>query len=119
MQQARLPNNFREIFLKQHSFRSIVCPHERQGRVFGFAQSVEQAAAPITAFLIGPIAQFVFIPFMTKGRGVELIGSWYGTGDGRGIGLVFIIAGIIGLITTIITQHSKASKNLSVAYQEK
>ncbi len=31
-----------------------VIPPERQGRVFGFAQSVEQAASPITAFLIGP-----------------------------------------------------------------
>ena len=30
-----------------------VVPYERQGRVFGFAQSVEQAASPLTAFLIG------------------------------------------------------------------
>src|SRR5918993_3568734 len=34
-----------------------VVPYERQGRVFGFAQSVEQAASPLTAFLIGPITQ--------------------------------------------------------------
>lgn len=32
-----------------------VVTYERQGRVFGFAQSVEQAASPLTAFLIGPI----------------------------------------------------------------
>ena len=31
-----------------------VVPYERQGRVFGFAQSVELAASPLTAFLIGP-----------------------------------------------------------------
>src|SRR5690606_10078451 len=47
-----------------------VVPYHRQGRVFGFAQSVEQAASPLTAFLIGPITQFVFIPFMTTGAGV-------------------------------------------------
>ena len=35
--------------------RSI--PFERQGRVFGFAQLVENAAAPVTAFLIGPLAE--------------------------------------------------------------
>ena len=29
-----------------------VVPFERQGRVFGFAQSVEQAASPLTAFLV-------------------------------------------------------------------
>src|SRR5690606_15760753 len=39
-------------------------PPDRQGRVFGFAQSVELAAMPITAFLIGPIAQWYFIPYM-------------------------------------------------------
>ncbi len=45
-----------------------VIPLERQGRVFGFAQSVEQAASPVTAFVIGPIAQFVFIPFISQAR---------------------------------------------------
>ena len=44
-----------------------VVPFERQGRVFGFAQSVEMAASPLTAFLISPIAQFVAIPFTTTG----------------------------------------------------
>lgn len=83
-----------------------VVPVERQGRVFGFAHSIEQAASPLTAFLIGPIAQFFFIPFMTTGRGVELIGSWFGTGPGRGIALVFIIAGAIGLTVTTIAKRS-------------
>jgi MFS transporter, DHA3 family, multidrug efflux protein len=51
-----------------------VVPFERQGRVFGFAQSVEQAASPLTAFLIGPITQFAVIPFMTDGWGARTIG---------------------------------------------
>ncbi len=58
-----------------------VVPYERQGRVFGFAQSVELAASPLTAFLIGPITQLVFIPFMTTGSGADLIGPWFGTGS--------------------------------------
>ena len=33
-----------------------VVPYERQGRVLGLAQSVEQAASPLTAFLVGPVA---------------------------------------------------------------
>ena len=45
--------------------RSI--PFERQGRVFGFAQLVENAAAPLTAMFMGPIAERVFMPFMTDG----------------------------------------------------
>ncbi len=65
-----------------------VVPYERQGRVFGFAQSVEQAASPLTAFLIAPLAQFVFIPFMTTGSGAGAIGDWFGRGPERGIALV-------------------------------
>lgn len=93
-----------------------VVPKERQGRVFGFSQSVEQAASPLTAFLIGPLTQFVFIPFMTTGAGVDLIGSWFGTGPARGIALVFTLTGIIGLIVTIIAMRSKYYKQLSHEY---
>lgn len=93
-----------------------VVPYERQGRVFGFAQSVEQSASPLTAFLIGPIAQFIFIPFMTTGAGVELLGSWFGTGQGRGIALVFILTGFIGLIATLLCMRLRAYKLLSERY---
>jgi MFS transporter, DHA3 family, multidrug efflux protein len=93
-----------------------VVPPERQGRVFGFAQSVEQAASPMTAFIIGPIAQFIFIPFMTTGQGVELIGSWFGTGVGRGLALVFVVTGIIGLLMTLIAMRSKSYKMLAQKY---
>jgi DHA3 family multidrug efflux protein-like MFS transporter len=93
-----------------------VVPFERQGRVFGFAQSVEQMASPITAFLIGPLTQFIFIPYMTDGAGAAAIGSWFGTGPARGMALVFIIAGIIGLIVTTLAFNSRAYKRLSAAY---
>ncbi len=93
-----------------------VVPPERQGRVFGFGQSVEQLASPITAFLIGPLAEYIFIPFMTTGAGVDLIGGWYGVGQGRGIALVFSAAGIVGLIITLLAFQSKPYKNLSQEY---
>ncbi len=93
-----------------------VVPPERQGRVFGFAHSIEQAASPLTAFMIGPIAQFIFIPFMTTGAGVELIGSWFGVGVGRGIALVFICAGTVGLIVTLLAMKSRPYKLLSQRY---
>jgi MFS transporter, DHA3 family, multidrug efflux protein len=93
-----------------------VTPLERQGRVFGFAQSVEQAAAPITAFLIGPLAQVVFIPFMTTGAGVDLIGGWFGTGADRGMALVFMVAGLAGLIVTLVALRSSAYRRLSARY---
>ncbi len=93
-----------------------IVPYERQGRVFGFAQSVELAASPLTAFLIGPITQLVFIPFMTTGAGAELIGGWFGTGPDRGIALVFILTGLLGLAVTILALGSRPYRQLSERY---
>jgi DHA3 family multidrug efflux protein-like MFS transporter len=97
----------------EHTVVQKVIPYERQGRVFGFAQSVESAATPVTAFMIGPITQFLFIPFMTTGVGVSLIGDWFGTGADRGIALVFITAGFIGLVVTLLAFRSTSYRLLS------
>jgi DHA3 family multidrug efflux protein-like MFS transporter len=94
-----------------------VVPYERQGRVFGFAQSVEQAASPLTAFLIGPLTQFVVIPSMTDGAAADAIGSWFGTGAERGIALVFVLAGIVGLAATILALASRPYRRLSGAVE--
>ena len=87
-------------------------------QVLGFAQSIENAASPITAFLIGPLTPFVLIPFMTTGAGVELIGGWFGTGDGRGMALTFIIAAFIGLVVTIAAMYSRAYRILAAEYEK-
>lgn len=96
-----------------------VIPPERQGRVFGFAQSIEQAASPITAFVIGPLAQFVFIPYMTTGAGVDLIGPWFGTGPARAMALIFTLTGIIGFVVTLIAMRSRSYKLLAINYKSK
>jgi DHA3 family multidrug efflux protein-like MFS transporter len=101
---------------EQTILQKVVEP-ERQGRVFGFAQSVEQAASPVTAFLIGPVAQLIFIPFMTTGAGVDLIGAWFGAGTDRGLALLFTVAGMIGLAVTLIAMRSNAYRALSTVYE--
>lgn len=103
----------------EHTIIQKVVTPERQGRVFGVAQSIEQTASPLTSFLIGPIAQFIFIPFMTTGAGVGLIGQWYGTGAERGISLVFSLTGVVGLVMTIIAFRSRFYKQLSHRYMAK
>ncbi len=94
-----------------------VVPYERQGRVFGFAQSVEQAASPLTAFLISPIAQFVVLPSMTDGAGARAIGGWFGTGPDRGLALVFVVTALIGLLVTVLALFSRPYRRLSIAYR--
>jgi MFS transporter, DHA3 family, multidrug efflux protein len=95
-----------------------VVPFERQGRVFGFAQSVEQAASPLTAFLISPVAQFVAIPFMTDGAGARLIGGWFGTGADRGLALVFTVTGVVGLVLTLVALRTRWYRQLARRYAE-
>lgn len=95
-----------------------VVPYERQGRVFGFAQSVEQAASPLTAFLISPLTQFFFIPFMTDGTGARWIGGWFGTGEARGMALVFVLLGVLGLLFTAYALGSRHYRRLSRSYRQ-
>lgn len=101
---------------EQTALQKLV-PYERQGRVFGLAQSIEQIAAPMTSFLVGPITQFVVIPFMTTGAGARAIGSWYGTGPERGMAVMFSLAGVIGVVGALIALNSRSYRNLSASYQ--
>ena len=55
---------------------------------------------------------------MTDGAGADAIGSWFGTGPERGMALIFIVAGFIGLVVTIIALNSRPYRNLSHRYEE-
>jgi DHA3 family multidrug efflux protein-like MFS transporter len=90
-------------------------PFERQGRVFGFAQLVENSASPLTAFLMAPLAESVFMPLMTDGAGADLIGGWFGTGPDRGLALLFTLAGIIGVVVTVVARMSRSFRLLDTA----
>lgn len=95
-----------------------VVPFRTQGRVFGFAQSVELAASPISAFLIGPIAEFWLIPYMESEEGRSTWGWLVGSGEARGIALVFLGAGAIMLVTVLIALASAPYRRLSQAYAD-
>ena len=93
-----------------------VVPFEKQGRVFGFAASVESAAAPISAFLVGPLAQFWLIPYMDSQAGQDSLGWLLGAGEARGIALAFIGASSLLLIVVLLAFASKPYRDLSAAY---
>lgn len=101
---------------EQTALQKLV-PYERQGRVFGFAQSIEQIAAPMMAFIVGPLTEFVVIPFMTTGGGARAIGSWYGTGPERGMAIMFTLAGVVGVVTALLALNSRSYRDLSAAYR--
>ena len=94
--------------------RSI--PFERQGRVFGFAQLVENAAAPLTAFLIGAARRDGVHAVHDRRRAAPTaIGGWFGTGPERGLALMFTLAGLIGVVVTILARLSRSYRQLAAS----
>ena len=95
-----------------------VVPLPRQGRVFGFAMAFESAAAPITAFLIAPIAQFWIIPYARSAEGAARLAPLLGEGTSRGIALVFLIAGIIMIAAALLAFLTPVYRRVSASYAQ-
>ena len=75
-----------------------VVPYRQQGRVFGFARTFEASAAPVTSIAIGPVAEFIVIPHLRTSEGAAEWEWLLGTGDVRGIALIFACAGAVTVI---------------------
>ncbi len=95
-----------------------VVPFHTQGRVFGLAASVESAATPVSAYLIGPVAQFGLIPYMRTDAGQEAFGWLLGGGEARGIALVFVLASAVMLVVVLVAFASRPYRLLSRAYAD-
>jgi DHA3 family multidrug efflux protein-like MFS transporter len=95
-----------------------VVPFDKQGRVFGFAASVESAAAPVSAFIVGPLAQFWLIPYMDSAAGQNSFGWLLGEGQARGIALVFVAASAVLLVVVLLAFLSRPYRLLSQAYRD-
>ena len=93
-----------------------VVPLEKQGRVFGFAQAVEVSAAPVSAFIIGPLAEFWLIPYAESERGRADWGWLLGDGDARGIALVFVLVSVVGLFVTAAAFFTRTYRRLNETY---
>jgi len=93
-----------------------VVPYEKQGRVFGLAMTFEAAAAPITSFLIAPVAEFWVVPYMEGPHG-QASWSWLlGDGESRGIALIFLWAGILTSIIAFAALGTRTYRTLSRSY---
>jgi DHA3 family multidrug efflux protein-like MFS transporter len=95
-----------------------VVPLPRQGRVFGLAMALESAAAPITAFLIAPIAQFWIIPYARSDEGSAQLAPLLGEGVSRGIALVYLLAGIIMIAAALLAFLTPVYRRMSASYAQ-
>jgi MFS family permease len=86
----------------QAVFQSKVAP-DVQGRVFATRGMVSRSMMPLAFLTVGPLADYVFEPWMAEGGmlGSTFLGSLLGTGPGRGMGLMFVLSGL-GLVLASI-----------------
>lgn len=95
-----------------------VVPYEKQGRVFGLAMTFEAAAAPITSFLVAPIAEFWIVPYADSPAGQERWGWLLGEGDTRGIALIFFWVGLAMTLFAALAFLTRSYRTLSKSYSE-
>ena len=74
-------------------------PVEMQGRVFSAKSTLQNFTIPIALLLGGLVADTAFEPFMLADSPVQrVLSGFFGTGKGSGIGLMFFIVGIAGML---------------------
>jgi len=77
---------------------------EVQGRVFALQQAVMYAALPVGYLLAGPLADGFFEPLLVEGGALaNSAGVVIDVGAGRGIGLIFILAGLGITLAALVT----------------
>lgn len=70
-----------------------------QGRVFAVRRLIAQISAPLAMLSAGPLADWVFEPAMMEGGALANTFDWLvGIGPGAGMGLMFVISGVLGAI---------------------
>jgi predicted MFS family arabinose efflux permease len=74
-----------------------------QGRVFSLRRMIGQAISPISILLAGPLADEIFEPALAPGGSLaDSLGAVIGTGPGRGIGALYVLAGLCITLLAVI-----------------
>lgn len=75
-------------------------PSHLLGRCMAILRMTGEAALPLGYLLAGPLAEYVFEPMlMPGGRLADTVGTLIGVGEGRGLGMMFIVLG--GLMAAV------------------
>lgn len=83
-------------------------PLDLQGRVQAIRQVIAWSALPLAYGVAGPLADGVFEPLLAEGGLLaSSLGSWIGVGPGRGVGLLFMVVGVLNLIVLVMALRSQ------------
>jgi MFS family permease len=84
-----------------------------QGRVFSTVSMLAMAAMPVGFVLSGPLADNVFEPLMAlQGSLAGSVGQIIGAGEGRGMALMYVIAGLLTLLGTLALYLYPPARNI-------
>jgi MFS family permease len=86
----------------QAIWQSKVAP-DVQGRVFATRGMIATVAMPLAYLVSGPLADYVFNPLLAPNGPLSgSVGRIIGVGPGRGIGLMFIVLGLLSIVSVIV-----------------
>lgn len=91
-----------------------------QGRVFAVLQMIATSATPIAYLAAGPIADRFFNPLLlADGQLAGSVGQLIGVGPGRGIGLMFIVIGLLLILLTLAGMVYPALQQIESSEQDR
>jgi MFS family permease len=74
-----------------------------QGRVFAVRRMIAWSTLPLAYIVAGPLADKVFKPLLVEGGPLaDSLGQVLGVGPGRGVGLLFIVVGLLSILVTLL-----------------
>lgn len=83
-------------------------PPALQGRVFAVRRMVAGAAIPLSQAVAGPLSDHLAEPLMASGGALAgTFGRLLGTGEGRGIGLIYFVIGAALLVGALVAGRSR------------
>lgn len=93
----------------------VSIPNEVQGRVWGLISLLTQSGCIIAYATCGIFADHIFEPMMDEnGVLANSVGKIIGTGEGRGIALMLIVAGLLMVVVALVLGGKKSIKEIEV-----
>ncbi|MEP7010523.1 MAG: MFS transporter [Acidobacteriota bacterium] len=88
-------------------------PQDLQGRVFAIRRMIAGVAFPLAGAAAGPLADRVFGPLLMPGGPLaDSVGRLLGTGPGRGIGLLFMMLGVLTLLSVAVIARIRSVRKV-------
>lgn len=98
-----------------HALWMRKAPMGRQGSVFALITASNMAVMCAVLLAGGWLADAVLEPALRPGGALaSSVGVWFGTGPGRGIGLLFFVSGAIGLVLTVLALGHPRLRRLEI-----